>query len=131
VKERLFVPLSKEPYRDFLLNGKEVEIRKYGRSFTEKTVFPGRRIELRLGYSGKSAIWGNINEVIVGTLEDIFNIMICKSRARVKMQKRNFRKYELLGSSDKYIGFSVKLIVDKFSNFENFYLRIIPQMVER
>jgi hypothetical protein len=71
MKERLFVPLSKEPYLDFKNNGKQVEIRKYGRNFTEKTVFSGRRVELRLGYSGNSRMYGNIEEVVVGSLEKI------------------------------------------------------------
>jgi len=111
MKERLFVPLSKQPYLDFSLNGKEVEIRKYGRNFTEKTVFSGRRIELRLGYSGKSAIWGNIEEVIVGSLDDIFKhyeLANVEPGANSKEDAIS-ENIQLLGPSDKYIGFSIKV----------------------
>lgn len=70
---RLFVPLTKESFIDFRDNGKEVEVRKNERQYTVKTVFTGRPVELRLGYSGRESIWGTIGDIVVGTWDDIFH----------------------------------------------------------
>jgi len=68
--DRLFVPLKGEFYEDFRQNGKTYELRAYGGQYTEKHVRPGRLVELRLGYSGKSQ-WGTVGRVVVGSLTDI------------------------------------------------------------
>lgn len=111
MNERLFLPLSKEPYRDFASNGKRVEVRKYGRNFTERTVFSGRRIELRLGYSGGERLRGNIGEVVIGSLEEIFQyfqLQEVEPRA-VDIATAIAENMNLLGKSEQYIGFSVSL----------------------
>ncbi len=60
-ENRLFVPLSAEPYEWFKTGQKKWELRKYGRQYTEKNVRPGRRVELRRGYSDSGrALWGTI-----------------------------------------------------------------------
>jgi hypothetical protein len=59
--DRLFVPLSAEPYMWFETGKKRWELRRYGRQYTEKNVYPGRRVELRCGYSNPDrALWGTI-----------------------------------------------------------------------
>ena len=111
MKERLFVPLAKEPFVDFEVKGKSVEIRKYGRNYTEKTVFPGRRVELRLGYSGNGELWGNVDEVLIGSLEQIFqhfDLMSVEPNA-VDVSSAITENIEMLGFSEKYIGFSIKI----------------------
>ena len=57
--------MNSEPFEDFLHNGKSYELRGYGRNYTEKQVYEGRKVELRRGYSGASQ-WGVIGEVIIG-----------------------------------------------------------------
>lgn len=109
-KDRLFVPLAREPFVDFLSNGKLVEIRKYGRNFTEKTVFTGRKVELRLGYSGGGKIWGSIEEVKIASLEEIIGYygpeitepQTASIREAVESNK------EILGDAEKYIGFKIQ-----------------------
>jgi hypothetical protein len=65
LSDRLFVPLSSEPYAWFASGSKQWELRKYGRQYTEKHVYPGRRVELRRGYSDKShSLWGTIDLII-------------------------------------------------------------------
>lgn len=111
MKDRLFVPLSNEPFDDFAKFGKQVEIRKCARNFTERTVFPGRRVELRRGYSGKDALWGNITDTVVGALEDIFqkfDLKMVEPRAE-NVRQAISENLELLGPAPQYIGFSVDL----------------------
>ena len=62
--DRLFVPLSTEPYRWFTRGDKQWELRKRARQFTEKHVRSGRIVELRKGYSSKESTWGVIKDVI-------------------------------------------------------------------
>ena len=65
---------QKSLFNDFRGRGKEVEVRKYARQYTLKTVCEGRLVELRLGYSGSESIWGNVGEIVVGSWEEIFDI---------------------------------------------------------
>lgn len=60
--DRLFVPLSSQPYDWFASGEKRWELRRYGRQYTERHVYPGRLVELRRGYSGDS-LWGRIAAV--------------------------------------------------------------------
>lgn len=71
---RLFVPLSSEPYAWFEEGSKKWEVRRYGSRFTERYVVPGRRVELRRGYSSaQNALWGTIREVVWAEgLSDLF-----------------------------------------------------------
>lgn len=62
---RLFVPLSDQPFRWFASGKKRWELRRLGRQYTRKHLVPGRRVELRRGYSDKAtALWGTIEGVI-------------------------------------------------------------------
>ncbi len=62
--DRLFVPLSSEPYSWFQSGLKKWELRKYGRQYTEKHVYLGRRVELRRGYSDKTKVLWGVIEVV-------------------------------------------------------------------
>lgn len=118
--DRIFVPLSREPYAWFESGEKVWELRKYGRQFTEKHIYPGRRVELRRGYSDASrTLWGTIERVekAVG-IEDFFDkvpysrvIPVAKSRADAAMMAK-----EILGIGEDpqvpLVGFMVS--VDKW-----------------
>ena len=73
--DRLFVPLSSQPYLWFKSGRKKWELRKYGRQYTDKYVYVGRLVELRRGYSdGKQALWGIIEQIeYAQDLSDFFN----------------------------------------------------------
>jgi hypothetical protein len=78
-QNRLFVPLSRDPFEDFRNRGKLWEIRRYSPNFNEKTVYAGRSVELRLGYSTREDVeentwrlWRRVGRLYVGSLEDIF-----------------------------------------------------------
>jgi ASC-1-like (ASCH) protein len=63
-RNRMFVPLANAPFRWFASGNKRWELRRRGRQYTQKHLIPGRRVELRRGYSDKTAaLWGNITEV--------------------------------------------------------------------
>ena|SRR5687767_7879571 len=104
-ESRLFIPLSREPFKDFKNYGKIWEIRRYGRNFTEKTVFPNRPVELRLGYSTPQRLYGVVGEVIVGTLQEIFErvpLHLIEPRCNTIEQAMNDNE-NLLHKADKYI----------------------------
>jgi len=107
---RLFVPLSSQPFEQFERGYKEYEVRKYGRQFTEKHVFSGRRVELRKGYSGPS-FWGVVGDVHIGALEDIIAAVdyrkVEPTTGGVKYAALVNR--ECLGDAEKYILFRVTL----------------------
>ena len=107
---RLFVPLSKDAFYDFRDRGKAVEIRKYGRNFTEKTVFPGRAVELRLGYSGNESIWGVIGQVVIGSMELIFEeFELHRVEPRFTSVDEAIKdNIDLLGSAEKEIAFEIR-----------------------
>ena len=63
---RLFVPLASDPFEWFLSGAKQWEVRAHKRQYTTRHVYPGRRVELRRGYSDPNAsIWGCVAEVII------------------------------------------------------------------
>lgn len=62
--DRLFVPLSGEPYAWFESGEKKWELRRNSRQFTGEHVRPGRAVELRYGYgTSKPPLWGTIGRV--------------------------------------------------------------------
>jgi hypothetical protein len=62
--DRVFVPLATEPFRWFASGRKRWELRRLGRQYTPKHLVPGRRVELRRGYSNKNtALWGTLAEI--------------------------------------------------------------------
>jgi ASC-1-like (ASCH) protein len=106
--DRLFVPLNTEPFEDFKHNGKTFELRSYGRQYTEKHVYTGRKVEVRKGYSGES-LWGIIGKVETGTLEEILNKISYKEitpKAKTVEESKKMIN-EVLGCKDKYIAFEV------------------------
>lgn len=106
--DRLFVPLNTEPFEDFKYNGKTFELRSYGRQYTEKHVYTGRKVEVRKGYSGES-LWGTIGKVETGTLEEILTKISYKKitpKAQTSEEAKKAIK-EILGFKDKYIAFEV------------------------
>ncbi len=107
--DRLFVPLKTGPFEWFESGEKRFELRRYGRRWTDKHVYPGREVELRKGYSGKS-IWGSIGKVIVGDLDKIFFEVDFKliNPTVPTVEDIIKRTLDLLGPSDKYIAFEVK-----------------------
>jgi hypothetical protein len=73
--DRLFVPLAGEPYSWFDSGAKLWELRRYGGQYTERNVYPGRRVELRRGYSDQSrALWGTVDRVEkTPSIDEFFN----------------------------------------------------------
>jgi len=61
----LFLPLNEDPFNWFIDGAKLFELRKNHRQWTEKHIYRGRRVEIRLGYSGPRAYsaWGTIGDV--------------------------------------------------------------------
>ncbi|MBR9700982.1 hypothetical protein GOV11_03905 [Candidatus Woesearchaeota archaeon] len=106
--DRLFVPLSSEPFEDFINNGKQYEIRAHARNFSNKFVYTGRDVELRKGYSG-SSIWGTIGDVFVDTLDSIMdNVDYRLIEPRAQSRKDAIREnIEQIGLHDEYIAFQI------------------------
>lgn len=72
--DRLFVPLSTEPYRWFERGDKDVELRTVGGQFTRKHVQEGRAVELRRGYSTDDSLYGEVGDVqTFEALSDVFD----------------------------------------------------------
>lgn len=61
--DRLFVPLKTEHFEAFKSGKKDIELRGFGGRFNMETVVPGRRVELRRGYSTGDSLWGSIESV--------------------------------------------------------------------
>lgn len=63
---RLFVPLATLPYEWFVGGAKTWELRRDRGQFRSDRLAPGRRVELRRGYSDKSSsIWGTVLAICV------------------------------------------------------------------
>lgn len=72
--DRLFVPLADQPFAWFRSGQKKWELRRFGRQYTPKHVRVGRRVELRRGYRGPDALWGDILDVVEANgVDDFFN----------------------------------------------------------
>lgn len=63
---RLFVPLSGEPFQWFSSGKKEWEVRRNKGAFRADRLTRGRRVELRMGYTGES-LWGTLAETVIAT----------------------------------------------------------------
>jgi len=120
-RERLFVPLSTEPFVWFKEGRKKWELRKYGRQYTEKHVHPGRPVELRCGYGARNnALWGTIVAVKkTRGLKEFFSLVpfasvIPKARTQPEAE-RIVREILRLSSDDSetLIGFEVELYRDR------------------
>lgn len=112
--DRLFVPLSTAPFLWYEEGKKTWEIRYYGRQYTEKHVYPGRKVELRFGYSNpKKAIWGEIKQVLTArSIDDMLDTISYKEIIPVAENKTDalIRIKNILGNK-KYsvIAFRVSL----------------------
>ena len=109
--DRAFVPLTEENFNDFD-NGKDFELRKAERGWTPKNIRTGRRVTVSCGYGTKRRIEGRIGQVIVGTLEEIFEKVAFKRiepRARDRHHAR-LMNIEILGNASQYIAFEIKRI---------------------
>jgi hypothetical protein len=75
--DRLFVPLARDPYDWFRSGDKKWELRRRRGQFTERHVYSGRRVELRLGYSDRErAAWGIISAVVTANdLQSFFRVV--------------------------------------------------------
>lgn len=109
---RLFVPLSQDPFLWFANNKKTWELRRARGQFTERHIYPGRPVELRLGYSTNKKLWGVINKVITGeSIESVLAkigdfqsvIPIASSLADAAEKARTILKTP----SDSYIAFEI------------------------
>lgn len=109
-KDRLFVPLKSEFFDSFERGEKKWELRGINSRFNTDRVEPGREVELRKGYNGKS-LWGVIEEVktfgsIEKVAEDIdYNQINPESEDR---EEFNASVEELLSNYDEFIAFRVK-----------------------
>lgn len=116
MSDRLFVPLSTEPYRWFESGQKTWELRLLRRQFNLVAVRVGRRVELRRGYSTGESLWGEITAVRTDTeLEWLFRqvpfrqvIPTAKSRAEAIWESRRILG-TLTHHPTRYIAFRVKL----------------------
>ncbi len=106
--DRLFVPLTTQAFEDFSLRGKKVEVRKVMPNFSPKTVYEGRPVELRKGYSGES-MWGVIGTVVIGTLSDVIRAFPLKEvEPRFSTYEEAIQdNQELLGIASAYIAFHI------------------------
>lgn len=108
--DRLFVPLNTEPFRWYEAGEKDVELRGVNANFNFDTVQPGRRAELRHGYSGDS-LWGEIGEVWSVPAIGLVPHHVDHWRIVPEVDTPTFidRAHDLLGDYDHYVAFEVDL----------------------
>lgn len=97
--DRLFVPLNTEPYRSFQRGEKDIELRGENSRFNHDTVFPGRQVELRRGYSTSDSLWGTIGQVWVEP--DLDTIIEKIDHRRIKPHST---PEEFIASASKMVG---------------------------
>ena len=115
--DRVFVPLSAEPYSWFDSGKKTWELRKAERQFTETHLRPGRDVELRRGYSDAgTALWGRIIDVVrAKSVEEFFRLVphsvVIPTAASEEEAVETAKKILKLenGSSKDVIGFEIRL----------------------
>lgn len=110
--DRLFVPLKGEHYRAFEAGEKDIELRGINDQFNPDTVTPGRRVELRRGYSTPDSLWGTIGRP-VHIINDYGYIADLLDHQRILPDSpRSVFEYsveEMLGDYDRWIAFIVDL----------------------
>ena len=110
-QDRLWLPLSAPAYQDFTEFGKVYEIRVCVGQYSEKFVYPDRRVELSNGYGKQNRRWGTIGRVVTGSLEEIFEKVehrLVEPRAD-SVDKAIAENKDLLGEHPKYIAFEIRL----------------------
>lgn len=115
--DRLFVPLSTDPFQWFCSGRKKWELRKKGRQYTTEHVRLGRCVELRRGYADrKNALWGEIIGVLeADSIESFFDkvpwrivLPECASRAEAISDARRILNI-IDGETVPVLGFEVEL----------------------
>lgn len=72
--DRLFVPLSSDPYEWFEDGTKQWELRRTVGQFGTSHIYHGRMVELRHGYSTGRSMWGVIREVrVANSIDHVFS----------------------------------------------------------
>lgn len=108
---RLFVPLNGEHYENFASGEKDTELRGYSDQYNMKTVYPGRTVELRRGYSTGDSLWGVIAHV--NHFEHLSNIPEEMDHRRIlpDSTKEEFldSASRLLNGYSTYIAFKVRI----------------------
>ena len=66
----LFIPLKTEYFEAFERGDKDTEYRKYGGQWTEKHVYPGRKVVLSKGYGKQARLTGTVVEATRGAPPD-------------------------------------------------------------
>lgn len=117
VDDRLFVPLNSEPWNAFESGQKTAEFRGVNHQFNRDTVYEGRLVELRRGYSTDDSLWGTITDVSVDShlgdlVEEFFEQLEYGDRTLGEVV---YSANELVGGYDEYIVFSVRLNDDPYS----------------
>lgn len=109
--DRLFVPLSSEPWYAFKRGEKAAEFRGVNDQFNRETVFEGRPVELRRGYSTDDSLWGTITDVDVGSEIDS---LVVEWFDALQYDDRSLDEVmasvrEFVGDYDEFIVFAVEL----------------------
>lgn len=109
--DRLFVPLNTEPYRWFEAGEKDVELRGVDDRFNAKTVYSGRRAELRRGYSTDDSLWGTVQSVWFFEYLGQIPEKVDHNRIVPEVEYVDFvdRIGDVLGWRDRYIAFEVEI----------------------
>ena len=105
------MPLTSGAYDWFKDRGKRWELRTYGRTYTERTVIPGRSVELRRGYGGES-LWGVIlQRCVANSLDEIFQTVDFQSVVPVAATLDEAKQIveDLLGVRQRYIAFEISI----------------------
>lgn len=69
--KRLFMPVQAKWHELYENRVKKWELRGVDEKFNDRTIFPGRRVEIRRGFN-HDPLWGTIeNKIIVNKIEDI------------------------------------------------------------
>lgn len=108
---RLFVPLSREPFEWFSSQGKQWEIRRNKGSFRADRLTPGRRVELRRGYTGDS-LWGTLAETVsASSAAGLFDAICYKTAVPAASSQSEAIAFvdELLTENDGLVAFRVEL----------------------
>jgi hypothetical protein len=108
----LFVPLANQPFAWFRSGRKRWELRRFGRQYTLEHVRVGRRVELRRGYRGPDALWGEILDIMLANgLEDFFSKVYFKEVVPIAESREDAVKIatEILNveSNTPLLGFAV------------------------
>lgn len=109
--DRLFVPLNTEPYRWFETGRKDIELRGVDHRFNVDTIWRGRPVELRRGYSTDDSLWGKVGDVLfvhrLGWLAaDVWPRIDPEAPHREAFEQR---VYGMLGARERYVAFEVVL----------------------